>query len=87
MRVDPRAPQHRVTDARPYVAPMLHDPGVEVGPFRILPRADGMWILYDERQPFGRRTAGVAKTEVEATMLARVSMATASAVAALRGAK
>lgn len=84
-RIDPTAPQHRGEVPRgPYVSPTLRDPGVEVGPFRVLPRADGKWILYDERKPFGQRTALVADSEAEATMTAKVWLATASQVASTR---
>lgn len=55
----------------PHVAPTLRDPGVEVGPYRILPRTDGRWIAYDERQPVGRRTAFVGDSEEEVTATAR----------------
>jgi len=35
------------------------DPNITVGPYRVLTRTDGKWALYDERLPFGSRTAAV----------------------------
>lgn len=71
----------------PYVAPMLPDPGVEVGPWRILPRADGKWILYDERRPIGCRTVATEDSLELATALAQVTLQTAMHVAAAAAAR
>lgn len=73
--MNPRASQRR-PPAGPHVAPTLHDPGVEVGPYRILPRADGVWIAYDERQPIGRRTAFTGTSEGEVTARAKAAVGT-----------
>ncbi len=35
------------------------DPGIVVGPYRILPRTDGRWIAYDDRLPLGARAAAI----------------------------
>lgn len=85
-RVDPHAPQHRPAPGPrgPYVAPMLPDPGVEIGPWRILPRADGKWILYDERRPLGARTVAAEESLELATVLAKVQLQTAMQIAAAR---
>lgn len=42
------------------------DPGITVGPYRVLPSTRGGFILYDERLPPGARTAGSAQTKDEA---------------------
>jgi hypothetical protein len=36
------------------------DPGLVRGPLRVLPRTDGMWIVYDERRPIGTRQRAVS---------------------------
>ena len=35
---------------------MLKDPGVSFGRFKLLPRTDGWWCIYDPKRPFGDRT-------------------------------
>lgn len=59
---------------RPHVAPTIHDPGIEIGPFRILQRTDGAWIAYDEREPVGRRTAFRSESEQDVANWARRSL-------------
>lgn len=56
---------------RRYVSPLLPDPGIEVGPYRILPRADSQWVVYDERLPVGARTVAALPSKEEATARAR----------------
>lgn len=63
------------------MSPLLPDPGVEIGPWRVLPRADGKWILYDERRPLGQRTAAVGDSLEDVSMQARVALQTAANVA------
>ena len=47
---------------------LVRDPGVERGRYRVLPRTDGMWTVYDPGAPLGRAQVGPAyKTLGEAT--------------------
>lgn len=43
-------------EGRPYVAPVIRDPEVRFGEYRILQRTDGPWVMVDERAPPGYRT-------------------------------
>jgi hypothetical protein len=47
------------------------DPGITIGRFRVLPRTDGRWIVYDPERPFARRTVEVGTTRDAAILLAR----------------
>lgn len=39
------------------------DPDIRYGHFRVLPRTDGMFIVYDERRPAANRTVKVFRTQ------------------------
>lgn len=41
------------------------DPGITIGPFRILQRTDGRYILYDERRPAANRGVGSPARDIE----------------------
>lgn len=41
---------------------VVADPCLTMGPYRILTRTDGKWILYDERLPIGNRTAAICSS-------------------------
>lgn len=43
-------------------ANIWRDPNVEIGPYRILARTTGGFVLYDERLPAAARSAGWAPT-------------------------
>lgn len=47
------------------------DPGVTHGVFQVLPRTDGLWIVYDPRRPIGKRTVAVFKKMSEAALNAK----------------
>lgn len=42
---------------------VLRDPMLEVGPYKILPRTDGKWIVFDKGKPLGQATVAVADTK------------------------
>ena len=50
----------------PAGAPHFPDPEVSFGAFRVLPRTDGKWIVYDARRGLGRRTLRVFRKQKEA---------------------
>lgn len=60
---------------RRYVSPLLPDPGIEVGPYRILPRADSRWVVYDERLPVGARTVAACDSREAAADRAKELLA------------
>ena len=41
-------------------------PPARVGPYQVLQRTDGKWIVYSEDLPFGNRTVTLKKTMAEA---------------------
>src|SRR5579863_3156151 len=42
------------------------DPNLQRGPYRVLPRTDGAWIVFDDRAPLGHATAAVEPTAHDA---------------------
>lgn len=38
---------------------VIADPNITIGPYRVLTRTDGKWILVDDRLPLGERTAAI----------------------------
>ncbi len=47
------------------------DPDLVHGHFRVLPRTDGKWIVYDDRRAPGKRTVRVFRKRDEAELNAR----------------
>lgn len=54
------------------------DPQLEIGPFRILPRTDGRFAVYDERLPLGSRSAAIEDTKEAAVAAAKKLVALGS---------
>lgn len=46
----------------PHDVPFYRDPGIEKGPFKILPRTDGSWIIIDSRRPLFEMTVYRSKS-------------------------
>lgn len=50
----------------------MPDPGITIGPYRILGRTDGKWIVYLDGQPPGQGTVGTPhRTKDEAVAAAK----------------
>jgi hypothetical protein len=47
------------------VGSLVRDPGISVGPYRVLERTDRRWALLDPRLPPGSQTAAVRATKAE----------------------
>lgn len=69
-------PPARNVERRP-----VADPNVTIGPYRILQRTCGDFVLYDDRLPdVSKRTAGGASSVAEATQLAKKLVAAGAPV-------
>jgi hypothetical protein len=51
--------------------PIVKDPGIEYGHFRVLQRTDGPFIVCDFRRPLGRCTVAMFRTVEEADASAK----------------
>jgi hypothetical protein len=65
-------------------AHVVPDPGLFCGPYRILTRTDGRWVVVDERMPPGARSAAIVDTKDAALAEAKrlVALGSPSVVAA-----
>lgn len=50
-------------------------PPARVGPYQVLQRTDGKWIVYNEELPLGKRTVVLVKTMQEAVDVFEVLVA------------
>lgn len=58
---------------------ILRDPGVSHGRFRVYPRTDGKWIVYDPERPAGNRTVGEPHSNQERAEQAALGLAVVAA--------
>lgn len=60
-----RAGESRVDSSgrRVYVAPTIPDPGIQHGPFKVLERTDGPFVIFDTRAKPGQGTVEIFTSE------------------------